>query len=168
MPTVDATVGGTSANSYVLVAEADDYFSASFNRTLWAGSSDKEALVISASRYLDSYMEWDGSKTDSAQSMEWPREETFDKSGAAYPDDIIPMPVKFATFELAYYLLQNGGLSYESSVVEQVKVGSIAIKFDQSEKELGLPTYVTALIAHVGTPDLADSNKAHTVELERV
>ena len=167
MPTVDATVGGAAANSYVAVADADAYFLSSFNRALWASSSDKEALVISASRYLDGYMAWEGEKTSPDQAMEWPRKNTFTKSGIAYADDVIPMPLKFAVYELAYFMLENNGLTFESSTVDQVKVGPISLKFNQSVKDLGLPHYVISLISHIGSSDLSDPGMIHTVRLTR-
>jgi hypothetical protein len=113
-------------------------------------------------------MDWDGEKTSDDQAMEWPRTGAYTKSGSEYASDVIPIPVKFATFELAYYLLQNGGLLFESSVIDQVKVGPVSIKFDQKVKELGIPSFVLALIEHIGNSDLTSSNQMHTVELERV
>lgn len=167
MPTVDSTVGGASANSYVAVADADAYFLDSFGRSLWATASEKEALVITASRILDQYMDWNGLKTDSNQSMEWPRTGAYNKAGQAIDSTIVPGPVKFAVYELAYYLLENGGLTYENQSLESVKVGAIALRFDQKLKELGIPGFVIALIQHLGMLDLSSSNKIHSVNLIR-
>ena len=165
---LDSEVGGASANSYASVADADAYFSESFGKGLWTGSTDKEALLITASRSLDQYMSWDGVKSDDAQTMEWPRIGAFDKTGKMYAGDAIPMPVKFATYELAYYMLQNGGLSFQEQSVDQVKVGSVAVKFTDMSVDSGIPTYVEALVAHIGSTELPSANSVRSVPLERV
>lgn len=169
MPTVDATVGTSTANSYVTVAEADTYFEASFGRPLWATATpdNKAVLVINASRSLDSFMEWEGSKTNSTQSMEWPRKDTYDKAGLAYPSDAIPMPIKFAVYELCYHILANGGLNFAEQTVDRVKVGPVDVEFSKGSTDSGIPKFVEFLVSHIGTPILVGGMSAYTVKLVR-
>lgn len=169
MPTVDASVGTPTANSYVLVAEADAYFEASFGRSLWAPATpeDKATLVVNASRALDSFMEWAGYKASQTQSMEWPRTGTYDKAGFAYASDAIPMPVKFAVYELAYYMLSNGGLNFAEQSVDRVKVGPVDVEFTKGGVDSGIPKYVEALIAHIGDPVLAGGLSMYTAKVIR-
>lgn len=169
MPTVIATVGAADANSYVTVAEAGSYFSDSFGKGRWATASQatREALVITASRSLDQYLEWNGQKTDEAQSMEWPRKGTTGKSGIAYADDTIPMPVKFATYELAYYILENNGISFSDQTVDEVKVGSIEVVFSPRSTDVGIPNFIESLVSHIGTPQMASGNQVRMAKLVR-
>lgn len=169
MPTVISTVGASDANSYVTVAEADSYFSDSFGRSLWLQTTqaNREAAVITASRYLDQYMTWIGQKSTSDQSMEWPRINTFDKTGRPYANDIVPGPVKFAAFELAYFIVENGGLSFASQTVDRVKVGPVDVEFSQNSVDEGIPSFVENLVAHIGSSDVAGRSAARSVRLIR-
>lgn len=169
MPTVIATVGASNANSYATVAEADSYFSDSFGRSLWSQTTqaNREAAVITASRYLDQYMTWTGQRATSDQAMEWPRINTFDKTGRPYAIDIVPGPVRFATFELAYYIVENGGLSFASQSVDRVKVGPVDVEFTQNSVDEGIPSFVENLVAHIGSSDVAGPGSARSVRLIR-
>lgn len=169
MATVIATVGAADANSYVTLAEADAYFADSFGRSAWgiAAQGDREVCIITASRYLDQYMTWMGEKASSIQAMEWPRMGTYDKTGRSYPNDIIPGPVRFATFELAYYILDNGGLSFASQSIDRVKVGSVDVEFSENYVDEGIPSFVEALVQHIGRTDLVDHSAARSVNLVR-
>lgn len=169
MPTVIATVGAGDANSYVTVAEASSYFSDSFGRSMWASATqeNQEAAVITASRTLDQYITWIGLRSTSEQSMEWPRSGTFDKTGRPYADDIVPGPVRFASFELAYYILENGGLSFASQTIDRVKVGPVDVEFSQNSVDEGIPSFVENLIAHIGTSDVVGPRSARSVNLVR-
>lgn len=169
MPTVISIVGDPTANSYVTVAEADSYFSDSFGRSLWAqtSSGDREAAVITASRYLDQYMTWMGHRSTSEQAMEWPRIDTFDKTGRPYPTNIVPGPVRFATFELAYYIVENGGLSFAPQNIDRVKVGPVDVEFTKNSVDEGIPSFVENLVAHIGWSDVAGPGSARSVRLIR-
>ena len=74
---LDATVGGADANSYLTVSAADDYFNARLNSDDWLNAvpADKEKALIQATRILDQYCIWLGIKADTTtpQALEWPR-----------------------------------------------------------------------------------------------
>ena len=168
MPTVIATPGASDANSYVTVAEADAYFADSYGRGKWATSAqaDREALVISASRSLDQYINWSGQRATSTQSMEWPRKGTFDRAGNLIPDTIIPSQVKYATYELAYYMLDTGGaLSFSDQTVDMVKLGSIEVEFTPHSTDVGIPSFIEEMLANLGTGVVAGAN---TVGMSRL
>lgn len=169
MTTVDASVGTQTANSYVVVADADAYFEASFGRSSWASVdvADKATLVVNASRALDTYITWEGQKTSQDQSMEWPRTGAYDKIGIAYDNDVIPMPVKFATYELAYYLFGNGGLNFSEQSVDRVKVGPIDVEFTKKSVDSGIPKFIEQLIAHIGSSDVVGNNSVMVARLVR-
>jgi hypothetical protein len=169
MTTLDSSVGGSSSNSYGNVANADTYFADSMGRSFWASqdASTKAVALIHATRLLDQYIEWFGTKSTTTQALEWPRYDTSDKSGSAYAHDIIPGPVVFATYELAYYLVQNQGISFSVQAVNDIKVGPIAVKLTDSAIDAGIPNYVEALIKHVGTSISPDKTSAKSVRLIR-
>ncbi len=163
MPTVIATPGATDANSYTTVAEADAYFGDSFGRGLWttASASDKEALVITASRTLDQYILWIGQKATVDQAMEWPRK------GTPYASDVIPSKVKYATFELAYFTLENGGLSFAQQTVDSVKVGPVSVDFSKNSTDAGIPSFIESLIGDLGSPIIVGGSTVRMAKLER-
>lgn len=170
MPTVIADVGAANANSYVTVAEADSYFGDSFGKGQWtsATSDQKAALAITASRTLDQYILWVGQKTTDSQSMEWPRFGAYDRFGKLYANDVIPTVVKYATFELAYYMLENGGLSFAEQTIDSVKVGSIEVDFTERSTDSGIPKFIENMIGNLGSPIIVGNNAVQNVRLERV
>ena len=56
---LDATVGGSSANSYCTRAEGDTYHEAHLYATAWTGatSGNKDAALVWATRMLDEQIE---------------------------------------------------------------------------------------------------------------
>lgn len=163
MPTVIADVGAANANSYVTVAEADTYFGDSFGKDLWApaDTATKESLVITASRTLDLYIAWVGEQATDTQSMEWPR------SGTSYEEDEIPSRVKYAVYELAYYMLENNGISFGGQTVDSVKVGPIAVDFTARSTDAGIPSFIESMLGGLGTPIIFDGSQVRMAQLVR-
>ena len=111
-----------SANSYVSVSEADDYFAGHLQNELWDGksNSEKQILLVSATNRLD-MEQWFGKKTTTAQKLQWPRKYIqardtsylddmylrvdFDSDGSTFyiNSDIIPNELKQATYEVAIW-----------------------------------------------------------------
>lgn len=159
-PTIDATVGGQSANSYVLVADADQYASeripapAAYNA---ASATDKAAALIMACRRLQQE-EFDGvpivpfSPTGGpGQALHWPRWGCIDLNGfPIIANTSIPDFVKRAQMELAFALLaedivSNTGLEPYTDVT----VGSLKVTPDKSFRAYPLPESCRREIAHV-------------------
>lgn len=128
--TVDATVGGASANSYVTKAEADAYVLGRLNASTWEDETDTDKLnraLVSATRRLDQE-EWQGRKVATTQALEWPRSGTSDQNGNAYATDAIPQPVKDATCELALAMLSEDLLADSGlEAFNSVTVGSLQV-----------------------------------------
>lgn len=159
---LNADLGSDLANSYVTVAEADSYFSSAFKKDSWANADpvDKSALLITASRTLDQFMEWEGSKASETQSMEWPR------NGAGFSG--IPKRIKDATFELAYYILGNNGLSFMNQTIDSVKVGPISLGFTPSSVDAGIPEFIEKMLQSIGSPILTGGKAPVMAKLVRV
>lgn len=126
---LNAEVGSLLANSYVTEAEADAYFLDRSNASQWSTSTEKEALLITASRLLDWNLKFKGSKTSELQSMQFPRTGVELSSGYAVPVDVIPTEVKFAVFELALSSMTTDRMADNPLAgIEQVKAGPLFIK----------------------------------------
>ena len=124
-----ADVGSPNANSYVTVAEANEYFSNRLHSEVWEEFDGKAPALITASNILDWYLKWKGSKSTSTQSMEWPRVNAFNKYGVEIADNIIPEAVKQAVFELALSSIPSDRIEDNpTSGYEQMKIGSLMLK----------------------------------------
>lgn len=161
MPTVTATVGGASSNSYVTTAEADTYFDERLQATNWTGgdADDKSRAVIQATRLLDRE-EFRGEKASQSQALKWPRIWTFNEDGYEYASDAIPTPIKHATFELALRLLNDDASSTDTLAgtklesFKRVKVGPLEVEPRQSYDPADLPDSVRSLIDHLVSTEM--------------
>ena len=168
MPTLDATVGGASANSYVSVATADTYFNERLRSSAWTteDTDDKERALISAARRLDQES-FDGEKANTAQALKWPRLWSTDDEGTEYAGDAIPVIVQQACMELALsYLVKDdeGTDALADTGLEQfdaARVGPLSFERDQSFKSGQLPENVRRLLGPVLT------TAGHSVVIER-
>lgn len=128
---IDATVGGTSSNSYVTLQEADDYYINRSHFTGWLALDEdvKSSLLVTASLQLDWYIKWKGTKATETQSMEWPRTGVVDKNVFDVSDAIIPVSVKQAVFELALSSVKSDRTADNPLAgISSIKAGSLAVK----------------------------------------
>jgi hypothetical protein len=129
---LDATIGGATSNSYVTVAQADAYFATRANASGWAGTNDtKERALITATLRLDPEP-WLGSRATEEQALRWPRFGVNDLDGYSYDEDEIPLPLQYATFELALTLLSSDILVPSGlEGFDEVKLGPLQVKIRQ-------------------------------------
>jgi hypothetical protein len=112
-PTLVATAGSASANSYATQAEGDTYCDTRLNVSAWTGavSADKDRALISATRELSTFMYKGLSATDT-QALVWPRQYAEDPDaaieGTYFDSDVVPQRIKDATCELALQYLKSG------------------------------------------------------------
>lgn len=105
--TLDATVGGANANSYVTRAQANSYFEGRLQSDDWTGTSDaaKDQALVAATARLEQETYLGLAATDT-QRLKWPRLWVLKDDGASYwPSDAIPRPVQEAAYEVALALL---------------------------------------------------------------
>lgn len=147
---VEDGTGKADANSYASVSEADAYFASRPRSTAWPALSaeQKSRLLVHATRILETSVKWDGAKYTEEQSLAFPR----------YPDDLeaveLPLPIKLATYELAYALNQRD-LTGESSLgaFSELEIGPLKFKAAGSEQRLEtIPPFVRDIIAPYGCP----------------
>jgi hypothetical protein len=147
-----STLGGTTSNSYVTLADATAYFVDRLDSSAWSDASIRQqqnALIMATMRLeAETYV---GSKAYYTQRLQWPRYSTFDRDGIVYDYLTIPGIVQQATCELALALLREPAL-YESSGLEQfvnVKLGSIDVTPRAGTPTVELPAIVKRLLAPV-------------------
>ena len=130
-PTLDSTVGGSSANSFITTAAAQAYFDERLSATEWDTSSgaDQDRALIMATVRL-SQEDFAGYKTDSGQALVWPRQGTYDEDGYVYANNAIPEPIANAQCEMALALLKDPSILADSGLegFVEVGVGSGAVK----------------------------------------
>lgn len=153
---IDATVGGTDADSYSTVAEADTYFGTDsrLGATAWSGetTAQQEAALKMATRRVD--MErFEGIKLASGQALKWPRMHATDDDGEEYPTDVIPGIIQQATWEMALvYLIadDDGKVPQMDTGLEEfrrAKIGPMEIERDEGFRAGKLPDHVRRILS---------------------
>lgn len=154
MPTLDATVGGASANSYISVADADTYFDERLNVSNWTGASadNKARALIMATTRIDQE-KFEGEKSTTGQALKFPRIDAYDDDAEEFPSDAIPQIVKDATCEMALRLLNDGTTDALADTgleeYERIKVGSIEVTTRAGFDAGQLPDNVRRLLREV-------------------
>ena len=144
--TIDATVAGAAANSYVTLASADTYFETVPDSSTWTDKTNdqKNRALISATRWIDA-LTFYGDRCTETQSLKWPRE-NYTVDGLDLSCTVIPPEIKTATYELAR-ALANDTSSITSStgttgLYDEVELGDLRVKYNKSSQAVGLVTNV--------------------------
>jgi len=169
MAALDATIAGTSANSYVTVERATEILTDSRLRvSAWTdapnGEDDQEAALQWATYLIDTYFVFEGNRRnpsgDDRQALSWPRYSAYDVDEVLIPYDEIPYRVEWATAELALELLTRDR-SAEPGLLglgfREARVGSLMVKVDPQEKPDLVPDSINAILYPIGTPSAAAS-----------
>lgn len=132
---LDATVGGANANSYLTIADANALLAERAGASDWSTATDpdKEKFLITATRRLDQEA-YCGVKANSSQALKWPRYLAYNRDDI-WPDEypfasnVIPLPVKLACAELALSVLRNPELFDDTGLegFENLSLGSTTI-----------------------------------------
>jgi len=145
----------TDADSYVTLAEANDYLAT--NPLFMAlADSDKETLLKKATMQIDS-MRFFGEKSKYDQALSFPRIKE-DYYGMPITETEIPVKVKFATCEQAAYILSESGskrLQLQAEGVKSYSIGDLSETFggaNTSETPVSVVAkgYLKGLISRIG------------------
>lgn len=113
--TIDATVAGATADSYLTVADADALAAARIgpDYDAWIAATDpnKERALVSATEAVDHYRSVPSVPYSTAQALIFPRETDLD----ADDEPVIVQRVRLATLEQAIYMLVNAELLADSA-----------------------------------------------------
>ena len=128
---IDNALSGASSNSYVTLAEADEYFESRLYVETWTSSTDdiKSRALVQATRRLETEKYY-GTKSTTTQKLSFPRIGLEYLDGVSL-DGIIPNQVKESQLELALHMLSvdmsQGGVNTDT--IAEASVGSIKVKY---------------------------------------
>lgn len=168
---LDATVSGTSSNSYIDVAGADSYFATRLKTDEWdeLGTTDKEAALIQSTRRLEQER-YNARKTVETQALQFPRDPIEDKDGFIRPSDEIPVEVQYAQLEYALFLLKEDDRFvsdleiHDSQVLTQHNLTSaLGYQFRAGSKAHQLPENVKQFLRGIGTSVWVESRAATNI-----
>lgn len=146
---LDATVGGVSANSYITRAAADAYHAARLQNAAWTAALDasKDAALQWATRILDR-QPWCGSnKANLTQALRWPRYGVYDLDAMYVASDIIPAFLVEATAELAFLLVQADRTADAGTEgFSKIKVGEIELEINSLDRRKALTPAIAEII----------------------
>lgn len=123
-----------NTNSYVEIADADEYFETRIDSANWFDATDeiREQALVTATYMVDDNS-WIGSAVSSSQALAWPRKNAIyidNRLGmkVTIADDEVPAQVKRAVYEQALHLVNNEDvLMGATQTFESISVGSISI-----------------------------------------
>jgi len=158
------TIGSGSATirvvraPYILLPDADYYFSQRLNNESWFAESDSKRLrsLTTATGYIDR-LNYHGTKTVTNQFLEFPR-----NGGTIIPEDI-----QIACCEIAYNLLDGRDPEFESehTHLTQSNISSIRINKDVDNIPVHILYNIPSSLAWAYLrPYLVDT---HTLQLQR-
>jgi DnaT-like ssDNA binding protein len=139
--TIDATVGGASANSFVLLAEMTTYMDTRLNGSLWTAAltDTQNRALVEATREL-SALTWKETRASTTQALAWPRLFVINPDipwagSVFYASTEIPQRVKDATMELAFQFVNAGTSDLASqdslqNIVEET-VGPLTTRYSE-------------------------------------
>jgi hypothetical protein len=164
---LDASIGTDTANSYVDLDYATDYFFDRVHASSWSSFSSQEQVLITSSNVIDWYMNWKGYKTDSNQSMDWPRTDVVLRDGTVLNNDIIPENIKVSVCELALSFFSGDKLADNPLYgLDQVKLGTMMVKSSSDivlkSSKVVIPDHVNKILA-----DLCVRSSINVVRLVR-
>ena len=139
--TINATIKGENANSYVTLTEANDYFDTSPDSSTWTNKTDdqKKRALISAARWIDTLVFY-GDRCDDGQALKFPRN-NYQVDGVELACSLIPQNIKYAQYELARALANDTdaitGTTGKEGNISEAKLGDLAVKFSTSSQGTG-------------------------------
>lgn len=152
--TVEDGTNIAGSNSYLTVAEADDYFV--IDRVfceVWdaLSPSDKQYRLAWAARILDQKVRWKGVRTDETQSMEWPRQATYDRNGVSIDSDEIPEQLKDAVCEFVKFVQTEdptvgAGVDY----IRAITLDVLEIEYQEGTSQNDFPNLLNSLLRGLG------------------
>lgn len=145
--------GLDDATAFGSVAEADTYFEIDPNfAATWAAltTSAKQARIARASRILAQRTSWRGLKVYETSGLPWPRTGVYDREKILVADDVVPVAVKQATFELIKYLDGNDFAGADVEHVKSMKVDVLEIEYQDSTSQVSVPPIINDILQGLG------------------
>ncbi len=122
-------------NSYISLSDANTYFENRLYTEAWdntsSDESEKEIALIWACNLLEKRVKWYGAKTDSSQTLQWPRQGLVNLYRQAVDSSSIPQSVKAVQCELALYLLENNPMTINTGI-EKMDIEGLTMNLKNS------------------------------------
>lgn len=151
---VEDGTGYADSNSYVSVADADDYFVIQpTSDAVWnpLTSTQKEQYLALATRYLDQKVDWRGEIADEDQALRWPRTGAYTRDQIAVGSTVVPKPVKAATCELALYLISNDpNAGQDVDKLKKIVVDVVEIEYQEGAGQPKIPSLINSILYGLG------------------
>lgn len=168
--TIDATVGGASANSYLTIADADAIMEARYHTsTIWSTLTDaiKTQLLVSATFILDG-LKWEGYKASETQALRWPRTYAYDCDRYAIASDEIPQSLKIAVCEMAIQYYKSDKFTDSGTEgFSAIAVGPIKLNIDKYDRASLIPRFISQMLRCL-INDASSGGGAFSVPVKRV
>lgn len=174
-PTLVATAGDASANTYATLAEAETYHTGHPHADTWAEAdalAQTRALLL-ATRLLDAQVNWQGAIATLTQALGWPRLQAYDRHDRSIGSTEIPQRVKDATCEYARWLLARDRTADRDSDVDGLKrvrvEGVVEVEFrDADGGAKVMPDAVWLLLTGYGEVIRGSGRSRMSIPLARV
>ena len=138
---IDATISGANANSFVTLDEANNYFATVPDSSTWDDKTvdQKKRALISATRWIDSFVYF-GDRCDQNQALKFPRN-NYQVDDVELSCTTIPNNIKYAQYELARALANDtdamtGNVGTSGNIAE-AKLGDLQVKYNTSSQGAG-------------------------------
>lgn len=159
--------GLADANSYASLADGDAYHEGHLYASVWTEAlpDTRATALVMATRLVDAYMRFGGSKSTAAQALQWPRGGCPDPDsagvplslrasvggGACFNGNAVPAVVVAATCEMARELLVADRTTAPlGEGLKSSKVGDSVMVFDAAGRAPVLSRVAIALLGKVG------------------
>ena len=139
--TITATLSSATANSYVTLAEANDYFETVPNSSTWTDKTDdqKNRALIDATRWIDT-LNFYGTRCDNGQALKFPRN-NYTIDNVELTCTTIPNNIKYAQYELARALANDTsavtGTTGKDGNFSEVQLGDLQVKYNTDSQGTG-------------------------------
>lgn len=172
MATINAEAGSTTANSYASLEDAAAYHDTHPYAATWddADEDQKVRALITATRTLDTWFDWNGDISSLTQRLLWPRRgvlrpgispgmqdvrrnDWHEPFGVLLDSATVPVIIAEATSELARQLLDSNRTAdsdVESQGIRSLKAGPVDITFSSATTAKPIPDAVMAMATQLG------------------
>ena len=120
----------------------------------WQGATpDRQKRALrAATTLLDQYIDWKGTVADNDQNLAWPRQGVYhrDRPEVEFGEEEIPAFLKVATLEYANDLLAEDVTADQPTGLASLRVGSIALNFNPTDRKDPVPESVTNIVKDYG------------------
>ena len=156
---VVTTAGAKDANSFASLDEGNTYHEGHSQGAVWTAASEdaRNRALVTATRQLDAWFDWDGDVAFAEQVLLWPRKGVVGRTGYLLDSKTIPPVIRDATAELARSRLTDAGPTDSADDIQRLKAGPVDITFREGKETFVIPEEVLILVKHIGTSRLGRS-----------